>query len=288
MFNKLKNLFSNKQTEKQVEQEKQHPNLKSVEEFINSDLLKQFIKDYSKKTILLRPTRSQAPLPYTYSKMGGYPNLTKFERYPECTYCSLPLNFVFQLYHRDFPDFYYPEGKNLFQLFRCSNHECSCADYDKYDQPMFHHYHSVDLNQPNNQFSYEIKETDEKMIVDCNLSPLETMDLPMGEEIDNDFDEMLNHLFVEEAQEVHYEEYSSKIGTKLGGYPTWTQGQNYPKCTCGKLKEFLFQFSSEEPSKCPEDAYSAHDIMLGDSGNIYYFYCSSCGEHTIESNWDCY
>lgn len=69
-------------------------------------------------------------------------------------------------------------------------------------------------------------------------------------------------------------------GTKVFGYPDYVQGFPYPICNCSKTKEFLFQLSSKEEN-------TGHGILIGDAGNIYWYFCKDCGEKSIESNRDC-
>jgi hypothetical protein len=88
------------------------------------------------------------------------------------------------------------------------------------------------------------------------------------------------------------DKYSAINRTKFGGYPSFTQSPFYPTCTCGKTKEFFFQLSSEDLEEGvefppPSNKWSAHGIMIGDVGNVYFYVCKSCGPESIESYWDC-
>ena len=54
---------------------------------------------------------------------------------------------------------------------------------------------------------------------------------------------------------------------KLGGNPDWIQGEEFPKCTCGKKMSFYGQLDSIGDSIC-----------LADCGMIYVFVCAECLE----------
>lgn len=60
-------------------------------------------------------------------------------------------------------------------------------------------------------------------------------------------------------------------GDKIGGFPTWIQGDCTPSCRCGEKMRFACQFVAR-----------GDDIDFGDSGTDYVFVCSTqrCGETT--------
>lgn len=251
---------------------------------------KQLFEKYQKKGTLLKPHKSDKKLSFLESKFGGEPNLNGFEQYPCCDACNNPLNFVLQLYKKDFADHYFPNNKNLFQLYRCPNFECPEAYSDKSDLKTFIYYFS-----DNNTFNKELQKplitaSDiEAIVPDCFLKPTQINDFPDHSEelvIDDiaDFEKKYGY---DKLEDIH-----PLSGTKSNGYPSYEQYPEYPMCFCGKEKEFFFQLSSEDleegvtfpPSP---DKWSPHGIMIGDVGNIYFYVCKSCGEDTIESNWDC-
>ena len=95
----------------------------SLEELMNDEIVSYLLSTYKKQTTLLKPHLSDKQIDFTKSKMGGVPNLNGFKEWPICDECDAPLNFVLQLYKKDFPDFYFPEDKTIFQIFRCPNHD---------------------------------------------------------------------------------------------------------------------------------------------------------------------
>jgi hypothetical protein len=253
---------------------------------------KELFNPYIKETVLLKPHKSNVEISVLDSKFGGKANLTGFDRYPICKSCNTPLNFTLQLYKKDFPNHYFPPGKDIFQVFRCPNYECPDVFNEKHDFTIYTYYHKVEGLEPKDfEKPTRVKESehDEEEVPDCYLKPIVKEDFPNHDE---DF------LYAEIAKfENKYgfevlEKSHPKIGTKSGGHPSFQQGYNYPICNCGKTKEFFFQLSSEDLEDGVESPphwtmWSAHGIMIGDLGNIYFYVCKLCGEKSIETNWDC-
>lgn len=263
------------------------------EQFFDTDYVKQLIEKYKLTTTLLRPHKSETIIQQQESKFGGVPNFSGFYEYPCCDSCEAPLNFVLQLYKKDFPNFYFPDNSILFQLFRCPNNECPDAYSEKYDHKMFHYYFDTlndnkTLKKPPSNLADA-----ESEIPDCILKPKVTDDFPNYDDFEeNDFVD-IEEKFGNDLSELFMDDYSAIQNSKFGGYPSYTQSPSYPICSCGNTKQFFFQLSSEDTEDGIEhpttsDKWNAHGIMIGDVGNIYYYVCKSCGQKTIESNWDCY
>jgi hypothetical protein len=259
-------------------------------EFLATAYIQHIIAAFRKDTTLLGPQRSSAPVPPSHSKFGGIPNGCGFDIYPCCDSCNTPLNFVLQLYKKDFPEHYYPDEKDLFQLFRCPNGECPEAYSENSDQKMFPYYFTV------RDLAYEglvIPEPDPVMdskVPDCFLNPVRQADYPIWQEYGNTGVEIESR-FGEKLGEYFFDTFAPVQRTKTGGYPSFAQNVYYPDCACGCKKEFFFQLSSDdhEGQEIPApDNWSPHQIMIGDVGNIYFYVCRDCGESSIESYWDCY
>lgn len=274
------------------EETRNQPSL-TPDQFFNTDYIKQIISEYKRTTTLLKPHTSAKAIDESESKFGGGPNCIAFNEYPCCDACEAPLNFVLQLYKKDFPSFYFPNDSTLFQLFRCPNNDCTAGYSDKYDHKMFHYYFKDEgatstIPKPLLQLANA-----EQEVPDCYLKPTITLDFPNYDDCEDDIYGSIEDKFGKELLELFEEKYSAIPNTKLGGYPSFTQSLFYPTCSCGKEKEFFFQLASEDPEdgavKGAEPyKWSAHGIMIGDVGNIYYYVCKPCGQHTIESYWDCF
>jgi hypothetical protein len=291
----LQNLFGKKDNSQKIEEKVNNHIEISPEKFLVEDFIVELVNKYKRPTTLLRPQRSGSPIGQEESKFGGVPNFGGFNKYPVCNSCNTPLNFVLQLYKKDFPDFYFPDSSNLFQLFRCPNTDCPDAFSDKYDMKTFHYYFNItDSNKILTKPESEIADL-ESEVPDCILRPQVANDFPVYDDFEADDFNEIEVRYGNDMSELFMETYFAIPNTKLGGYPSYTQSPSCPDCSiCGKTKEFYFQLASEDreddgngyPGQNKE--WSAHGIMIGDVGNIYYFVCKSCGAHTIESTWDCY
>lgn len=265
----------------------------SEEEFVNSVEVQNIFEKYGKETILLRPHKAKTEHSTKESKMGGMPNLLNFKSYPKCDSCGNFLNFVIQIYKKDFSDFYFPEDKDLFQLFRCPNFNCPSAFSKTSDLKVFPYFFKDSKKENNLKKEKLITGKDvEKEIPECEFKIQKLKDFPNYDDFSGDELSQIGKKFGDEWEDYFIDNYSAKTGTKYKGYPSWTQSPNRPICKCGKEKEFFFQLSSEDiedgvPYPPSPDKWSAHGIMIGDVGNIYFFVCKDCGEKSIETNWDC-
>lgn len=266
----------------------------SPEQFLETQYVKHLLAKYRRLTTVLHPQRSDKPIDIDQSKFGGIPNFSCFEDYPRCTVCNTPLNFVLQLYKKDFPDFYYPDNSNLFQLFRCPNEDCPDAFSEKHDHKMFiFYFKNDDINTNKLVKPVDNRNYLEAEITDCYLKPKTVEDFPNFDDFEGQDFNNIEEKFGNDVSELFMETYSAINRTKLGGYPSFTQSPFYPTCSCGKTKEFFFQLASEDLEEGvehppPPDRWSAHGIMIGDVGNLYFYVCKSCGTQTIETYWDCY
>jgi len=264
------------------------------EQFFATNYIKNVATQYKKEAILFLPHAAEKPVSSSQSKFGGAPNFNGFDSYPCCDSCETQLNFVLQLYKRDFPDHFFPENKNLFQLFRCPNHNCPEAYSEPFhaDHKMFVYYFLSD-ETPNKHFEQLQHNSGEfePPVPDCILRPQRINDYPVYDDF-GDVTNDIERIYGEELADCFMEEFSAMQRTKAGGYPSFTQPPFYPVCSCGKDKEFFFQLSSEDTEagvvNPAPDNWSPHHIMIGDLGNIYFYVCKSCGESSIESYWDCY
>lgn len=256
--------------------------------------IQRLLKKYRKEATLLRPRAVTSPLVSNVSKIGGMPNLTNFQSYPICDLCGLRLNFVIQIFKSDFPDFYFPADKDVFQLFRCPNPNCPGAYSNSADQKVFPFYFKKsDKASVCEKGCIPSSQDIEHGVLECEFRLVNKDDYPMYEDLDEQDLEQMRANLGDEGIDNYTDHYSAKIGTKLNGYPSWTQSPNWPICSCGKKKHFFFQLSSEDPEEGASypplaDHWSAYGIMIGDCGNIYFFVCQACGEPSIETNWDCY
>lgn len=96
-------------------------------------------------------------------------------------------------------------------------------------------------------------------------------------------------------------------GTKVGGYVSWIQGDQTPRCQCGRTMEHLLTLNSNEcdaanwrrwlareDRRVSNNSGKAWDrvtrpsgMMLGDCGSMYLFICRRCKDWPIRSLMQC-
>ncbi|MBI9056007.1 MAG: DUF1963 domain-containing protein [Bacteroidales bacterium] len=266
-----------------------------TEEQLSDEIIVKYFEKYSRKITALRPHKSPTKIEKNRSKFGGEPNLNGFDNYPCCKHCKTPLNHVVQIYKSEFPDFYFPKDKVLFQIYRCPNADCPESFNEHHDFTTFYFYFSESELAKNKEYDKPVINLDnfEEELIECYLKPESVIDLPSWgdyEEIDED---KIKVKFGEEWFDDEFIlEYSAHSGSKINGYPVWIQGANEVKCSCGKNKELFFQLSSEDVEDGVEyppapDNWSGHGLMIGDLGYMYFFVCKACGETSIEIQWEC-
>ena len=171
MINFIKKLFGIQESAKEEEQNPIDPT--KIKEFF------ELLEDYKKEAILLQPRKSEKEISWKESKFGGVANLESFSEYPLCDCCQSSLNFVFQIYKKDLPEFYFPGTYNIFQLFRCPNKECPESLSEYYDQKVFHYFSEVKcVTNKTLEKKTTISRNIEKEVPDCMIQPKKIIDFP--------------------------------------------------------------------------------------------------------------
>lgn len=91
---------------------------------------------------------------------------------------------------------------------------------------------------------------------------------------------------------------STAPGTKLGGYPGWSQDPQWPDCSgCRRPMDHLLTVASTEADAASrltwtpvEDqgvAYEGPGLVLGDLGGVYLFECRTCPGRPYRDRFDC-
>jgi len=266
-----------------------------TDEHLKDKLIVEYFEKYGKKAIALRPHKSPTEIEKSKSKFGGKPNLNGFDKYPCCEHCGTPLNHVLQIYKSEFPDFYFPNDSTLFQIFRCPNPDCPDSFNEFHDFTTFYFYFIEKEISENKEFDKPVIELEdyEEELRECILKPEYIIDLPSWGDYDQqDVDRIIEKFGEDWFYDEFLLEYSSHPGSKINGYPTWIQGANEVKCSCGENKELFFQLSSEDVEDGVEyppapDNWSGHGLMIGDLGFMYFLVCKKCGSSSIEKQWEC-
>lgn len=199
----------------------------------------------------------------TASKFGGLPWLDSHEAWPTCKECQAPLELFLQLDLAQLPTELEGQfGTGLLQLFYCTGQQEPCTGENGWE-PFSDTVSRVRIVSPRGAAADIRSENQfDPMRI---LGWEKTVDFPspaeheqLGVEIDYHFGdvpfkpaemtckELGLHLTGIEAVNSLEELVQSLPEDKLGGWPCWVQGAEYPNCTqCGERMRPIFQIASE-------------------------------------------
>ena len=199
------------------------------------------------------------------SKIGGTAFIPEGEKHPHCPNCGEELTLFLQLNPEELPENndLDLEPQKLIQLFYCINQnphcEVECEAYLPFSKSVVARTVELPANKPDKERTAagSSKQFPEKNIADW----IRYDDYPDWQEMQAG-DAQLNELEVEvlEAQE----SLNPKAADKLGGWPYWVQGVEYPVCPeCRIQMQMIFQLDSN------------HHLpyMFGDSGIAHLHQC---------------
>lgn len=227
--------------------------------------LKTKVEKYKKeafKPIISDETSNESLLD---SKFGGKPFVSKEHTWPVCE-CGELMAFFLQLNSNHLPSKLNKAevfGEGLLQLFYC----IKCDNYEPFTNS--HKIRLIKFENMNTDIdASEIKSNFEyHKINDWQ----EFFDYPR-------YDEILDLEKLNDDEADQYEnEYKSKAGEKLLGWPHWVQGVEYVNCPiCAKQMRYIFQIDSERNI----------DYMFGDMG---VGHLSQCKDHPdqLVFTWAC-
>jgi hypothetical protein len=261
------------------------------------------------------------------SKLGGAVIWPHGEEWPLCSKHHVPYVPLIQILKSDIPSLGFKPGTDLFQVIWCPH------THEEFDYLPAHYIYlrsTADLPGPfadipeprlNDEFVYT--DAGEYVPTQCRFYPEPIVEYPVIEELADEVQEKLKQWDVsfipgiEELQAgwvdapfspgewLYMCELSVAGGTKVGGYPEWIQGPDYPVCACGKRMEHLLSISSLETVIGQEGdrwipieekdlpyalRYQLHygtRLMFGDGGIVYMFVCRECKEWPIRLVWQC-
>ncbi|MFI9820300.1 hypothetical protein ACIHFC_07460 [Streptomyces sp. NPDC052013] len=175
---------------------------------------------------------------------------------------AVPMVPVLQLFARDVPGLEFPEGKDLLQLVWCALiHEQDPGPV----MPRLYWRNEAEVTAGG--LLTEIPEVSEgeydedHMPEPSTLSPTTAADYPSRHDLPR-------HLRETPLPDSHL------IGTKVGGWPAWTQPAHWPDCDSGHRMEHLLTITG--------------DIQLGDCGGVYFFHCRRCPGLPWDWRFDCH
>ena len=205
-------------------------------------------------------------IPLLGSHFGGQPYVEIGERWPSCPTCKIDLTFICQIdvasgFHKK------PKGIDLFTFFYC----WECGPWGL-DDEIEGTWIVRTYSEPRDVFAKPIRPSGpEPYPPDVCLTDSEKVNsFPDWDEIDSRCKEAAESFSDMDEPWDAYEAAVKSLGgetefcTLVGGYAHWIQAEGTPVCDhCQSRMELLAQIDSE-----PEA-----DIMWGDSGCLYLFYC---------------
>lgn len=225
----------------------------------------------------------------TESSFCGTPIITEEYEWPSCGFCKIRMQLFVQLDLSKLPD--EPResyGEGFLQLFYCANSECGAPDGWEPFNDASSHVRIVpddDIDDAVAVNHNDEKEFPTQAIVGWN----QIDDLPNIEEMEEhglDFDYEIKAIRIpelslefvgEEYLNAFYERLGPRSGDKLGGWPYWVQGVEYPDCEdCDSTMNLLFQVESEDHVP----------FMFGDVGTGHITQCADCPE-VVAFGWAC-
>lgn len=211
------------------------------------------------------------------SKIGGAAYLAPGEKHPDCANCHEPLTLFLQLNPTTLPDDcdLDLEPDKLIQLFYCTNQHPHCEIECQAWQPFAKSELARTIALPTTEVNLPATKIARQFPVRLVSDWIENEDYP-------DWHEMqrgaagLSEKEVEELETL--ENAVPKAADKLGGWPYWVQGVEYPNCPeCGIQMHMIFQLDSQ------------HHLpyMFGDAGIAHLHQCR-VHKHVLAFSWSSY
>ena len=218
-----------------------------------------------------RPVVAEEDGPPDASTMAGTAWIPEGETWPTCPNCGKPLQLLVQLNTASLPEAVRGEyGEGLIQLFYCTSQdplcEVDCEAFFPFAESVVARL-VVSEGVPE-AVAPEIADAfPPRRIVDWEAFD----DYPSGEEATS----RLGVELTDEEWDAAWE--GTQYGDKLGGWPGWVQGVEYPACPrCGQEMRLVFQVDSDDHLP----------IVFGDMGTGHL---TQCPEHkdVLAFGWAC-
>ena len=198
------------------------------------------------------------------AEAGSAPNLKPLK----CPQCEGAMDLFLHLHSAHLPadlppDF--PRHQGILEVWYCTE----CADWEPFSKSHVLRLLPDDENNGNNAkpslIGHQII-TGWEVVEDYpNLEEAADLGCELSEAAEEEFYELENPSYPHD-------------GDKLGGWPDWVQGVEYPQCPeCGETMELFFQLDSEDHL----------DYMFGDSGCAHVTRCKN-HPHQFALGWACY
>jgi uncharacterized protein YwqG len=227
-----------------------------------------------------RPIIEEGDGPTAGSKFSGRAYIPDKENWPTCPNCKRPMQLFLQLDLGSLPkELEGCFGKGLLQMFYCTSYEPNC-EVDHSGWVPFSKNGVVRVITPKGP-GKELKiPTIERYFPAKRIVGWQPVDDYPGLEVMDELgigivNETYDRIFKEDSERKWP---SPDQKDKLGGWPFWCQGPEYPQCPkCGKTMRLLFQLDSED--NLP--------YMFGDVGTGHV---TQCEDHldVVAFGWACH
>lgn len=187
---------------------------------------------------------------------------------------------VVQLFARDVPELPFPEDRDVLQLVWCplihpNDQACAALPslYWRSEADVLTSGMLQAIPAPQ-EGEYE----EEFMPNPCTVSPTSVVEYPnwdLPQELRQTLQPRIEEL--EERFGMEYTLLACALQNKVGGYPAWNQPPDWPSCERGHRMEHLLSVAPEEDL----------DMVMGDLGGIYIFFCRQCPELPYAHRYDC-
>jgi uncharacterized protein YwqG len=206
------------------------------------------------------------------SKFSGLAFIPEGEQWPECGNCERPMQLFVQLNANDVPEEAgHLLSNGLLQLFYCTSSEPQC-DVECAAFFAFSKAHLARVIDDGPAGAYTESPVSDPFPARSIVGWTSVIDAPNWEE-----SERMGIAFEDEEADKLADTNLPADGEKLGGWPAWIQGVEYPNCPqCDQPMEFLFQIDSEK--NIP--------FLLGDAGIGHVTRCKSHPD-VLTFGWAC-
>jgi hypothetical protein len=281
------------------------------------------VASFARTTVRLHPRPGKPTV--EQSSMGGPLLWPADEAWPTCegpqrgdhldsspANAEVPLVPVLQLLVDDVPELPVPAGADILQVLWCP------FDHDPWTspRPQVRWRNRASVGDRREEMPAADAEADPWHVPDpCVLDPERVTEYP-NYDLPRAVRQQIRDGIAKTAQDTgwHYDtDLSVASGTKIGGYPGWTQSPDWPVCQCGSTMQHLLTIASWEFSRGDEkrwipaedrpamhgwgfDSPADHPwltirnpagLMLGDVGGIYLFVCDRCPTRPFDYRFDC-
>jgi uncharacterized protein YwqG len=203
------------------------------------------------------------------TRIGGLPVATKGTPWPRCATCKGLMQFLAQIALQDARLESLADRKQLLLLFQCQNDPGVCDEWDADaggNAAILVTASDLDVLSPP---APTAKERNQGRDGPTSLDKAQAISA-------RSYDDSRRDEYDDDADVEAVQKKGTGVVGKLGGRPVWIQGDETPKCSCGRKMAFIAQI----------EAHADRGINFGDAGAGYAFACKRC-KTKAKFLWQC-